>query len=139
MRQALPSSDDELRARLASNTPRTPIGKHVLIAGTSVLNNRLFKQLVELQGATTTLTSIPEVLQAAIKEQPNLIIVDVMGVPEFELGKTLKGNGRTQKLPLVGISSHDKHLVVAHHYDCFVAKPIGILNFLKLLDSLLLR
>ena len=47
-------ADDELRARLASNTPRPAIGKHVLIAG-AILNDRLFKQLAELQGCTTTI------------------------------------------------------------------------------------
>ena len=136
------NSDDELWARLASNTPRLPIGKHVLIVGVSGLNNLLFKRLVELQGLTTILTSVgEEALQAAIKDQPDLIIVDLMG--SQELGRTLKGNVRTRDIPLIGVSAHDEHLVVAAGYDAFVAKPIGVLNFgllnfLKLLDRLLL-
>ena len=141
---ALSNSDDELWARLASNTPRLPIGKHVLIVGVSGLNNLLFKRLVELQGLTTILTSVgEETLQAAIKHHPDLIIVDVMGSHEFELGRTLKGDVRTRDIPLIGVSAHDEHLVVAAGYDAFVAKPIGVLNFgllnfLKLLDRLLL-
>ena len=137
-------SDDELRARLTSNTPRPSIGKHVLIAGTNALNSRLFKQLVELQGSTTILTSVGEqALQAAMKDHPDLIIVDVMGSQEFEFGKILKGDVRTREIPLIGVSAHDEHLVMAASYDEFVAKPLGVLNFgllnfLKLLDRLLL-
>jgi CheY-like chemotaxis protein len=133
------NSDDELWARLASNTPRPSIGKHVLIAGTNALNSRLFKQLVELQGSTTILTSVGEqALQAAMKDHPDLIIVDVMGSLEFEFGKILKGDVRTREIPLIGVTAHDEHLVVAAGYDEFVAKPLGVLNFLKLLDRLLL-
>jgi CheY-like chemotaxis protein len=137
-------SDDELWARLTSNTPRPPIGKHVLIAGVFGPNNQLLKQLAELQGSTTILTSVgEEALQAAIKDHPDLIIVDVMGSQEFELGRILKGDVRTREIPLIGFSAQDEHLVVAAGYDEFVAKPIGIrnfglLNFLKLLDRLLL-
>ena len=138
------NSDDELWARIASNTPRPPIGKHVLIAGVFGLDNQLLKQLAELQGSTTILTSVgEEALQAAIKYRPDLIIVDVMGSREFELGRILKGDVRTREIPLIGFSAQDEHLVVAAGYDEFVAKPIGIrnfglLNFLKLLDKLLL-
>jgi CheY-like chemotaxis protein len=100
-------------------------------------NNQLCKQLVELQGSTAILTSVgEEALQAAIKDQPDLIIVDLMG--SQELGRTLKGNVRTRDIPLIGVSAHDEHLVLAAGYDVFVAKPIGLLNFLKLLDRLLL-
>ena len=120
------NSDDELWARLASNTPRPPIGKHVLIVGVFGPNNQLFKQLVELQGSTTVLSSVGEqALQAAIKDHPDLIIVDVMGSQEFEFGKILKGDVRTREIPLIGVSAHDEHLVVAAGYDEFVAKPIG--------------
>jgi CheY-like chemotaxis protein len=135
---------DELWDRLASNIPRPPIGKHVLIAGVSGPNNQLYKRLVELQGSTTMLTRIGEqALQAAIEGHPDLIIVDVMGSQEFELGRILKGDVRTREIPLIGVSAQDKHLIVAAGYDEFVAKPIGIrnfglLNFLKLLDRLLL-
>jgi len=66
-----------------------------------------------------------------------------MGSQEFEFGKILKGDVRAREIPLIGVSAHDEHLVVAAGYDEFVAKPIGIrnfglLNFLKLLDKLLL-
>ena len=107
-------------------------------------NNQLFKQLVELQGSTTVLSSVGEqALQAAIKDHPDLIIVDVMGSQEFEFGKILKGDVRTREIPLIGVSAHDEHLVMAASYDEFVAKPLGVLNFgllnfLKLLDRLLL-
>ena len=137
-------ADDELWPRLTSNTPRPPIGKHVLIAGVSGPNNQLLKQLAELQGSTTILTSVgEEALQAAIKNHPDLIIVDVMGSQEFELGRKLKEDVRTREIPLIGVSGHDEDLIVAAGYDEFVAKPIGIrnfglLNFLKLLDRLLL-
>ena len=95
---ALSNSDDELWARLASNTPRPPIGKHVLIVGLSVLNNQLFKKLVELQGSTTILTSGGEqALQAAIEDHPDLIIVDVMGSQDFEFGKNTEGRRANAK------------------------------------------
>ena len=107
-----PYSDGELWARLASNTPRPPIGKHVLIAGVFGPNNQLLKQLAELQGSTTVLTSVrEEALQAAIKDHPDLIIVDVMGSREFQLGRILKGDVRTRELPLIGVSAQDEHLV----------------------------
>ena len=103
-------------------------------------NNQLFKQLVELQGSTTVLSSVGEqALQAAIKDHPDLIIVDVMGSQEFEFGKILKGDVRAREIPLIGVSVRgNQHLVVAAGYDEFVAKPRGVLNFLKLLDRLLL-
>jgi len=89
-------------------------------------NNQLFKQLVELQGSTTVLSSVGEqALQAAIKDHPDLIIVDVMGSQEFEFGKISKGDVRAREIPLIGVSAHDEHLVVAAGYDEFVAKPIG--------------
>jgi CheY-like chemotaxis protein len=106
----------------------------------SELNNQLFKKLVELQGSTTLLTSVGEqALQAAIKDHPDLIIADVMGSHEFEFGKILKGDVRPREIPLIGVSVRgNQHLVVAAGYDEFVAKPRGVLNFLKLLDRLLL-
>ena len=97
-----------------------------------------------MQGSTTILISIgEEALQAAIERHPDLIIVDVMGSQEFELGRILKGDVRTREIPLIGVSAHYEHVVVAAGYDEFVAKPIcvanfGLLNFLKLLDRLLL-
>jgi CheY-like chemotaxis protein len=110
-----------------------------LIVGVFGLNNQLFKQLAELQGSTTILTRDgEEALQAAIKDHPDLIIVDVMASHEFELGGILKGDVRTRDIPLIGISAHHEDLVLAAGYDVFVAKPLGVLNFLKLLDRLLL-
>ena len=84
----------------------------------SGLNNQLFKQLAELQGSTTILTSVGEkALQAAIKDHPDLIIVEVMGSRKFELGRILKGDVRTREIPLIGFSAQDEHLVVAAGYD----------------------
>jgi len=69
-------ADDELRARLTSNTPRPAIGKHVLIAGVSIMNNQLFKQLVELQGCTSIITDDGEEgFQATVKCRTGLIIL----------------------------------------------------------------
>ena len=135
--------DDELRTRLASNTPRPPPnGKHVLIAGVNDLNNRLFKQLVELQGCTTIVTRDGEEgLQVAINSHPDLIIVDVMGSDGFKLVRSLKGDERARDVPLIIVSAHPERAVLAAgcgDYDVFVEKPISVLNFRKIVDRLLL-
>ena len=134
--------DDELFARLASNTPRPPIGKCVLIVGGHFLNIRLFDQLVQLQGcATIIIMGGDEGLQAAIKKPPDLIIVEADGSNGFQLARSLKGDERTRDIPLVVVSSHDERTILRagyEAYDVFVAKPINVLNFLKMIDGFLL-
>jgi CheY-like chemotaxis protein len=114
----------------------------VLISGTNALNNRLFKQLAELQGSTTIITDDRgEGLQAAIKNTPDLIIVDAMGCHGFELARLLKRNQCTRDIPLIVVSSHDERAIIAagfDEYDVFVAKPIRLLDFLNLIDRFLL-
>jgi CheY-like chemotaxis protein len=106
------------------------------------LNNRLFKQLAELQGSTTIITDDRgEGLQAAIKNTPDLIIVDAMGCHRFELARLLKRNQCTRDIPLIVVSSHDERAIIAagfDAYDVFVAKPIRLLDFLNLIDRFLL-
>ena len=135
-------ADDELRARLTSNTPRPAIGKHVLIAGVSIMNNQLFKQLVELQGCTSIITDDGEEgFQATVKCRPDLIIVDAMGSVGFKLARSLRGDERTRDIPLIVVSSHNEDAIIRgghKFYDEFVAKPIRVLDFLKLLDKWLL-
>jgi CheY-like chemotaxis protein len=135
-------ADYELRARLTSNTPRPAIGKHVLIAGVFDMNNQLFKQLVELQGCTSMIRDDGEEgFQAAVKSRPDLIIVDAMGSAGFKLAQLLKGDDRTRHIPLIVISSHKEDAIIAagHDvYDEFVAKPIRVLDLLKLVDKWLL-
>ena len=135
-------ADDELRARLTSNTPRPAIGKHVLIAGVSIMNNQLFKQLVELQGCTSMVTDDGEEgFQAAVKSGPDLIIVDAMGSVGFKLARSLRGDERTRDIPLIVVSSHNEDAIIATGHDVYdelVAKPIRVLDFLKLLDKWLL-
>ena len=135
-------ADDELRARLTSNIPRPAIGKHVLIAGLSGMNNQLFKQLVELQGCTSMVTDDGEEgFQAAVKSGPDLIIVDAMGSVGFKLARSLRGDERTRDIPLIVVSSHNEDAIIAAGHDVYdelVAKPIRVLDFLKLLDKWLL-
>jgi hypothetical protein len=88
--------DDELFARLASNTPGPPIGKCVLIVGGNILNIRLFDQLVQLQGcAIIIIVGGDEGLQAAIKKPPDLIIVEADGSSGFQLARSFKGDELT--------------------------------------------
>jgi len=134
----LDNPDDELLARLRSNTPRAPIGKHVLIVGVNPLNKQLFKNLAELQGCTAIVIGDEEEgLQRAIDSQPELIILD----DGFRLAQSLKGDQRTRGIPLVVVSSHKESAVIAAGYevhDVFVTKPIRVPEFLKTINRLLL-
>jgi len=104
-------------------------------------NKQLFKQLVELQGCTTVITDdLEEGFETGVKSQPDLIIVDAMGF-DLQLERLLKGNERTRDIPLIVVSAHPERAFIAagrHFYDEFVAKPIRVLDFLKLLDKWLL-
>ena len=67
--------------------------------------------------------------------------MDAMGSVGFKLARSLRGDERTRDIPLIVVSSHNEDAIIRgghKFYDEFVAKPIRVLDFLKLLDKWLL-
>jgi len=59
----------------------------------------------------------------------------------FPIGTIIKRNQCTRDIPLIVASSHDERAIIAagfDAYDVFVAKPIRLLDFLNLIDRVLL-
>jgi DNA-binding response OmpR family regulator len=69
-------------------------------------------------------------IQIARKEKPDLILLDIMmpGIDGFEVLKRLKGNERTQRIPVIMFTSKDedeaKIKASGLYCDDYIVKPV---------------
>ena len=118
-------------------------GKCVLIVEDNPLNLKLFSAMIEAQGyGVLSASDGPRGLEMARQERPDLIIMDVNlpGMSGIELTHVLKDGDDTRDIPIIVTTAFGmRDDIRACGCDAFMAKPIGVADFLGLIDSLLAR
>ncbi len=121
-------------------------GKCVLIIEDNPLNRKLFSAMVAAQGygvlqAADGLSGI----DLAHRECPDLIIMDILmpGISGLEATRRLKNDPETKDIPIIVtsgyVSPEDDEELRACGCDAFIAKPIGVSEFLELVEFVMLR
>lgn len=119
-------------------------GKCVLIVEDNPLNMKLFSAMVAAQGygvlqATDGLAG----LDMAHRDYPDLIIMDIMmpGISGLEAARKLKDDPDTRDIPIIVTSGYglrgDEEELRASGCDGFIAKPIGVSDFMELVEQLM--
>ena len=111
--------------------------KTVLIVEDNELNMKLFHDLLEAHGYQTVGTRNGiEALDLARKHKPDLILMDIQ-LPEvsgLEVTKWLKDDPELKPIPVVAVTAFamkgDEERIRAAGCDGYIAKPIGIQDFL---------
>jgi two-component system cell cycle response regulator DivK len=124
--------------------PRAP--KRILIVEDHELNMKLLNDLLEAHGY--------EILQAreglvavhlARQHLPDLILMDVQlpDISGLEATRLLKADEQTKAIPIVAVTAFamagDKQRTLDSGCDAYVAKPIMVRDFLRLVEELLER
>jgi two-component system cell cycle response regulator len=120
------------------------VSAHVLIIEDNAANLELMTYLLSAFGHTVlTAESGHHGLEAAVREQPELIICDVQ-LPDmdgFELARHLHGDSRLCSIPLVAVTAlamvGDRDRVFAAGFDGYLAKPIDPETFVPQIESFL--
>jgi two-component system, cell cycle response regulator DivK len=120
--------------------------KCALIVEDNPLNMKLFSAMVTSQGyGVLQATDGRQGLDVAHREYPDLIIMDIMmpGISGLEATRLLKDDPTTADIPIIVTSGHgmrgDEEELRASGCDGFIAKPIGVSEFLELVESLMAR
>ena len=118
----------------------------VLIVEDNPLNLKLFSAMIASQGY--------DVLQAvdghqglamAQQHQPDLVIMDVQlpGMSGLEVAQSLKADDNTRGIQIIATTAFEltdaEAKIVESGCDAYMAKPIAISEFLKLVESLVAR
>lgn len=123
---------------MAADAERT-----VLIVEDNVLNMRLFSDVLEASGyRTLKCTDGAKAVGLALKEQPDLIVMDIQ-LPEvsgLDITRWLKDDERTSAIPVLAVTAFamrtDEVLVREAGCEAYLSKPIQIRSFLSTVDSL---
>jgi two-component system cell cycle response regulator DivK len=122
------------------------VGKWVLIIEDNSLNMKLFSAIVAAQGHhVLPAPDGSQGLHLAHQQHPDLIIIDVQ-LPDMsglDLTRSLKADDDTRDIPIIvttahGLSDSDEE-TRASGCDGFMAKPIVIAEFLKLIELFVAR
>jgi two-component system cell cycle response regulator DivK len=120
--------------------------KRVLIVEDNALNMRLFSAMVASQGY--------DVLEAqdgvagiamAHRQHPDLIIMDIQlpGISGLQAMEALKADADTSDIPIIATTAYasggDEQKLRASGCDGYMAKPIAVSEFLRLVDALVLQ
>jgi two-component system, cell cycle response regulator DivK len=121
-------------------------GKCVLVVEDNLLNMKLFSAMLAAQGCQVLQAGdAPRALDLAHQQHPDLIIMDVNlpGMSGLQATHSLKADRDTSDIPVIvttayGLRGSEAELR-ASGCDGFMAKPIGISDFLELVATLLTR
>jgi CheY-like chemotaxis protein len=120
------------------------MGQRVLVIDDHELNLKLLERLLELEGhAVRAADSLAEAERALAEEQPAMIVLD-LNLPDgsgLELTRRLKSHPRTALIPIVACTAavlpSDEDRALEAGCDAFVAKPIDVRSFSKVVSSML--
>src|SRR6266487_6947987 len=122
------------------------VGKWVLIIEDNPLNMKLFSAIIAAQGYhVLPATNGSQGLDLAHKQHPDLIVVDVQlpDISGLDLTRNLKADKDTRDIPIIVTTAHglsgDAEEIQASGCDGFMAKPIAIAEFLKLVELFVTR
>ena len=116
----------------------------ILVIDDSSTNLLLLQCILEAKGySVITLDSGKKTLQVAIKEQPDLILLDIMmpGLNGFEILESLKVDNLTATIPVIFVTAKTEASDVEHALKSgaagFIKKPIEMSDLLKKIDTIL--
>jgi two-component system, cell cycle response regulator DivK len=119
-------------------------GKCVLVVEDNALNMKLFSAIAAAQGCgVLQANSGPRAIDLALQEQPDLIVMDVNlpGMSGLEATHILKSDDATRDIPVIVTTAYgmrgDDPEIRATGCDGFMAKPIGVSEFVALMRSLM--
>ena len=116
-------------------------GKLILIIEDNEKNTKLVKDLLQYKGYhTVEAVNGLEGIKAAVKYQPQLILMDIqMPVMDgLEATRRLKELPETRSIPVVALTSWamkgDEEIILEAGCDDYMAKPINTRHFIELVD-----
>ena len=118
----------------------------ILIVEDNPLNMRLIEMVLGVKNYTLLkATSGEEAVDVAIRERPNLIIMDINlpGITGFEVSKKLRKNPVFNHTPIIAITAYamkgDKERIIEAGCDAYLSKPIDTRELPGKVTEMLLR
>ncbi len=116
----------------------------ILIIEDNELNLKLFNDLFEAHKCETVETRDGrKALELALKEKPDLILMDIQ-LPEIsglEVIRNLKSHKEVGHIPIIAVTAFamkdDEEKILASGCEAYVAKPISIEPFMKVVEKYL--
>jgi two-component system, cell cycle response regulator DivK len=118
------------------------MGKVILIVEDDLLNMKLFRDLLQMNGyATFEAKNGKQGIEMAREKQPDLILMDiqmpVMG--GLEATRILKSDTATADIPIIALTAAamdgDREKAIQAGCNGFISKPMGIHDFLETVAS----
>jgi two-component system cell cycle response regulator DivK len=106
------------------------VHKHALILDDNSRNVDVLARLLETQGVSSTLLTLPSQLETTIATLSQLDVIfldlEMPGANGYEVLGWLKSDPRFQHVPIVAYTVHVSELTTAHQhgFDGFLGKPI---------------
>jgi two-component system, cell cycle response regulator DivK len=118
--------------------------KKIMLVEDNEVNAKMVRDFLQFKGyEVITISNGLEVLPSALKEKPNLILMDIQlfGISGIEAIKLLKQNDETKKTPIFIMSAFSKESVSGQlpvgQYEEYIEKPIIFSDFIKLVNQYL--
>ncbi|MFI4948996.1 MAG: response regulator [Alphaproteobacteria bacterium] len=126
---------------MQGNEPPRSTTKRVLIVEDNELNMKLLRDVLEAYGYSTVTTGTgATALTLAREHRPDLILLDLQlpDISGFDALRRLKDDEETRNIPVVAVTAFamvgDERKALASGCDGYVAKPILLPDFLKLVE-----
>lgn len=118
------------------------MGKVILIVEDDLLNMKLFRDLLQVNGyATFEAKNGKQGIEMAREKQPDLILMDIqMPVMDgLEATRILKSDTATSSIPIIALTAAamagDREKAIQAGCNGFISKPMGIHDFLETVAS----
>jgi CheY-like chemotaxis protein len=118
--------------------------KLVLIVEDDPLNMELVRDLIQVQGHDTIEAGNgKQGIELAMEKNPQLILMDIQLplMDGIEATKNLKADPKTENIPIIALTAFamkgDKETILEAGFDGYIAKPIDIKFFRKMLAEYL--
>jgi two-component system cell cycle response regulator DivK len=115
--------------------------KRILIVEDNELNLKLLRDYLEYHGYSVLATASGEAaLEIARECRPHLIVLDIQlpGINGMQTARRLKADEQTRPIPIVAVTafgmSGDREIILGSGCDDYMAKPVELVPFLKLVD-----
>jgi len=118
----------------------------ILIVEDNPQNMRLFEMVIGIKGYTL-LKAVDgeEALDVAMREHPDLIIMDIQlpGMNGLEVTRKLRGNSAFSRIPIIAITAYamsgDKEKAIAAGCNAYMTKPFNIHELYGMITEMLLK
>jgi len=131
---------------MQGDEPPRSATKRILIVEDNELNMKLLRDVLEAYGYSTVTTGRgAAALTLAREHRPDLILLDLQlpDISGFDALRRLKDDEETRNIPVVAVTAFamvgDERKALASGCDGYVAKPILLRDFLKLVEKFIGR